>query len=103
MDIGVGSFVYNAGLVSYKMSTKKKLNNALKCFLLGTARLLSILLMKLSVKDEEFGCHLNFFYILAILNLVSIFVKFRENQALIGCSLIFFHPVKSISRRYDFQ
>jgi len=93
MDIGVGSFVYNAGLVSCKMSTRKKLINALKCLVFGAGRQMSIILMGLSVKDAEFGHHLNFFYILAILNLISIFVRLEKNQAFFGCLLIFFHQI----------
>lgn len=90
MDIGVGSFVYNAGLVSYKANTRKKLINVLKCCFFGTLRLLSIILMKLNVKNEEFGHHLNFFYILAILNFISIFINVK-NGFFIGIGLLIFH------------
>lgn len=75
MDVGVGSFVYNAGLVSYKAKNSKKMVNFLKCFIFGTARFLSKIFLKIDVREAEFGRHLNFFYDLGFLNLITMFFK----------------------------
>ncbi|KAM0680412.1 hypothetical protein GINT2_001472 [Glugoides intestinalis] len=72
MDTGVGFFVYNAGIVSFKASKRKKIRNIILSAFLGIFRLISKLSLALNVKDEEFGRHLNFFLELAILNVISL-------------------------------
>lgn len=74
MDIGVGSFVYNAGFFSTKATFQKKIKNIGVSLLFGTLRLISKAVFHMDVRDAEFGKHLNFFYILAILNGFSLFL-----------------------------
>ncbi|KAI5169429.1 glucosaminylphosphatidylinositol acyltransferase [Pancytospora epiphaga] len=90
MDIGVGSFVFNAGLFSPKMSPKRKMRNVFQSLLLGFVRFFTKVYFKLDVDEREFGTHLNFFFLLSILNLLSI--CFTTNFCfLVGMGLCLIH------------
>lgn len=75
MDVGVASFTYNSGIVSFKAATRKKLVNCAKCLFFAILRLLSKLYLGVDVSEAEFGRHLNFFFDLAAINFLSIFVN----------------------------
>lgn len=92
MDVGVGSFVFNSGLVSFKASTRKKLVNSGKCFFFGMCRFLSKVLLKVDVREAEFGKHFNFFIDLALLNLISVFATPRF-PFVCGLIVIFWHQI----------
>ncbi|ADM12135.1 uncharacterized protein Eint_090050 [Encephalitozoon intestinalis ATCC 50506] len=92
MDIGVGSFVYNAGFFSVKASKQRKIKNILSSFFFGALRYLSKVILKLDVKDAEFGVHLNFFFMLGILNLASLFIDTYANF-LVGFAMCLFHEI----------
>lgn len=79
MDIGVGSFVYNAGFFSVKADSRRKIQNAILAFFLGTLRYLSKVVFKLDVHDAEFGTHMNFFFNLGILNILSMIIDTHFN------------------------
>lgn len=92
MDVGVGSFVFNSGLLSFKSNNVKKFTNFLKCFFFGTCRLYSKMVMLADVKEAEFGRHLNFFYCLSLLNLISIVIK-PPFPFIVGLILIFSYQI----------
>lgn len=92
MDIGVGSFVYNAGFFSTKASPQRKMKNALLSFFFGMLRSLSKVLFELGVDDAEFGVHLNFFFILGVLNLISLVINTPMNF-FIGFAMCAFHEL----------
>lgn len=92
MDIGVGSFVFNAGLVSTRASRKKKLNGAMKAGALGIIRLVSKYLLKLDVKEAEFGRHLNFFFNLGVLNIISMLIS-PKHGFIFGLLLVISHEI----------
>ncbi|ELA41907.1 uncharacterized protein VICG_01091 [Vittaforma corneae ATCC 50505] len=92
MDVGAGSFVFNSGLVSFKASRQKKLINSGKCFFFGICRLLSKILLRVDIKEAEFGKHFNFFIDLALLNLISIFVN-PQFPYVSGLVLIFWYQI----------
>ncbi|WEL39396.1 putative membrane protein [Encephalitozoon hellem] len=92
MDIGVGSFVYNAGFFSSKATPQRKVENVLSSFFFGILRYLSKVLLKLDVNDAEFGIHLNFFLILGVLNLASLFINTWADFS-IGFGMCLLHEV----------
>lgn len=92
MDVGVGSFVYNAGVVSHRAKNSKKMMNFLKCFILGTARFLSKMYLKIDVKEAEFGRHLNFFYDLGFLNLITMIFK-PKNPFITGSLILLTYQI----------
>lgn len=79
MDVGVGSFVYNAGFFSVKANTKRKIRNAALALFLGMLRYLTIVYLKGSADAAEFGVHMNFFFNLGILNVLSLLINTRFN------------------------
>ncbi|KMV65485.1 hypothetical protein M970_090060 [Encephalitozoon cuniculi EcunIII-L] len=92
MDIGVGSFVYNAGFFSTRADPQRKMKNALSSFFFGMLRYLSKELLKLDVDDREFGVHLNFFLMLGVLNLASLVINTRANF-LLGFGMCLTHEL----------
>lgn len=92
MDIGVGSFVYNAGFFSTKASPQRKIQNVLSSLFFGILRYLSKKLFNLGVSDTEFGVHLNFFLILGILNLASLFIN-TQIDFLVGFAMCLVHEI----------
>ena len=88
MDMGVGSFVYSAGVVaakahlgsgdgkpkaaghrSFVSSISSALRHALPLFALGVVRLLSVKNLDYAEHVSEYGVHWNFFFTLALLPL----------------------------------
>ncbi|AFN83622.1 hypothetical protein EROM_090040 [Encephalitozoon romaleae SJ-2008] len=92
MDVGVGSFVYNAGFFSTKATPRRKVQNVLSSLFFGILRYLSKKLLDLGVSDTEFGVHLNFFLILGILNLASLFIN-TQIDFLIGFAMCLLHEI----------
>ena len=94
MDMGVGSFVYSAGLVTAKSYIKDKrgeltamskkslmqivlaaVRSALPLFVLGVVRLVSVKNLKYAEHVTEYGIHWNFFFTLALLPLALLFLQ----------------------------
>lgn len=92
MDIGVGCFVYNAGLLSSYSTNSKKFCSSIKCLLFGIIRYISKAYFNIYVSDAEFGVHLNFFIILAILNLLSIIFNTKYGN-IIGLIFLLVHQL----------
>ncbi|KAM0671868.1 hypothetical protein CWI42_040040 [Ordospora colligata] len=90
MDIGVGSFVYNAGFFSTLSNSKKKAKNIIISFAFGALRHASKVIFKLGVDDAEFGVHLNFFFLLCILNILSLFIN-TKNNTIVGLVMCVLH------------
>ncbi|KAH9411736.1 hypothetical protein HK407_04g08470 [Ordospora pajunii] len=90
MDIGVGSFVYNAGFFSTISDSKKKTKNIIISFAFGALRHASKVMLKLGVDDAEFGVHLNFFFLLCILNILSLFIN-TKNNTIVGFAMCALH------------
>ena len=95
MDIGVGSFVFAAGLASSKTSLKNRLlsndpsqaqpsflkgvslaiRQALPLFILGLVRLVSVKNLDYAEHVSEYGIHWNFFFTMAMLPLSLCFLQ----------------------------
>ena len=85
MDVGVGSFVFSAGLVAAKGQLKARIEEkenkkrpngvlvairqALPLFILGAIRLISVKNLDYAEHVSEYGVHWNFFFTLAMLPL----------------------------------
>ena len=82
MDMGVGSFVFSAGVVSARPILKDRLagrtanlkirlylsaKHSLPLFILGMVRIFSVKSLDLAEHVTEFGVHWNFFFTLALL------------------------------------
>lgn len=82
MDLGVGSFVFSAGVVSARPILKDRLagrttslrlrlylsgKHSLPLFILGLVRISSVKSLDLAEHATEFGIHWNFFFTLALL------------------------------------
>ncbi|AFN83002.1 putative membrane protein [Encephalitozoon romaleae SJ-2008] len=80
MDIGVGSFIYNSGVVRCKSRFKRKhVKSYLILILLGFVRFFVVKWFNISVNPKEYGTHLNFYFLLAIVNFICSMVKSRYN------------------------
>jgi glucosaminylphosphatidylinositol acyltransferase len=112
MDIGVGSFVFSAGLVAAKAPLKDRqerrirsvvarlvsaLRAATPLFVLGIARLLSVKQLEYAEHVSEYGVHWNFFFTLAAVPLaMAVFEPLIEalpgpRYAMAGLALTFLH------------
>lgn len=92
MDIGVGCFVFNIGLISSKLTKKKKISGIIKSLVFGAIRYISKIYFGVAVSEAEFGKHFNFFFILAILNFLSLFINI-SNGHIIGLCCIAVHQI----------
>lgn len=79
MDIGVGSFIYNAGVVGHRGSYRRYLRSCPVLFLLGLVRYFVVRMFNLNVNPREYGTHLNFYFLLGLVNLVYCAVRSRYN------------------------
>ncbi|EOB13899.1 GPI-anchored wall transfer protein 1 [Nosema bombycis CQ1] len=70
MDIGVGSYVYIAGVMSVKYNFSKNVKLVCTLMVLGVIRLFCISFFNLDVNIREYGKHLNFYFLLAICNMI---------------------------------
>lgn len=87
MDIGVGSFVYNAGVMSVKFKWTKWLKSTLILLFLGFIRLMTVNYFDLYVNITEYGKHMNFYFMLAICN--TLYALFQSRyDFLLGYILI---------------
>ncbi|KAL6122075.1 hypothetical protein NUSPORA_00923 [Nucleospora cyclopteri] len=81
MDIGSGCFTCNAGFVFSVCSIRRKLYSIAICLVFGSFRLITVLTKNVDVNEREFGIHLNFFYILAVITLIMM-IKIRYKMIL---------------------
>jgi glucosaminylphosphatidylinositol acyltransferase len=81
MDLGVGSFMYNAGLVSAVNTRQRYIRSSAFLILLGFVRLFTVRMCNLSVNNREYGVHSNFYFILAAVNLVYNLLSSEGNFA----------------------
>lgn len=88
MDLGIGFFVINGGLFSSK--SKRSKNGFL--FLLGLIRLAVIYICKLDVNPAEYGFHLNFYFILFLINILFKLVDSKFNFH-VGIILLAAHEI----------
>lgn len=94
MDMGVGSFIFSAGVVAAKGELKEKRNKgngqvgqgfvqgiftslrqAFPLFALGAVRLLSVKNLDYAEHVSEYGVHWNFFFTIALLPLAMCFLR----------------------------
>ncbi|KAG5859684.1 putative membrane protein [Encephalitozoon hellem] len=83
MDIGVGSFIYNSGVVRCRSRFQKRhIKSYLALILLGFVRFFFIRWFGINVNPKEYGTHLNFYFLLAAVNLICSAIKCRHNLLL---------------------
>lgn len=70
MDIGVGSYVYNAGMMSIKFNHRKNFKSMFYLCVLGFVRYFCVRFFCLDVNVREYGKYMNFYFILAICNAI---------------------------------
>lgn len=90
MDIGVGSFILNAGIVGYKSGSKRYIKSCPILIALGLIRYFTVWWFGLDVNPREYGTHLNFYFLLASVNLVYSVVKSRYDF-LLGLLIVVVH------------
>ncbi|KAH8324153.1 hypothetical protein KR074_000729 [Drosophila pseudoananassae] len=101
MDMGIGLFVVNMGLVSQRpkaLADLKKLpKSVVPLLVLGLARTLVITIIDYHQDDSEYGKHLNAFFILGFTKLLGSLYSLlvRSNSQLLGLALglLVFHEV----------
>ncbi|KAM0681043.1 hypothetical protein GINT2_000826 [Glugoides intestinalis] len=72
MDLGVGCFIFNGGIISKKTTTRKMAKSTMILLLLGFVRLFTVLVFDLDVNPNEYGIHWNFYFTLAVVNMLFI-------------------------------
>ena len=87
MDIGVGSFIYNAGVMSYKKNSMKYLKSCPTLIGLGFVRYFVVKAFNIDVNPREYGLHLNFYFLLAFVHIVYCLINSKHNF-LIGLCII---------------
>ncbi|EPR79126.1 GPI-anchored wall transfer protein 1 like protein [Spraguea lophii 42_110] len=90
MDVGIGSFLINAGFFNVKRSDKKILKSSLFLAMLGFIRLGVVTYFDYTVDVTEYGKHLNFYFILAILDILYILIR-PLNYFAVGVIVLFTH------------
>ena len=93
MDVGVGAFVFNAGMVSRSHKTwAERLKSAVPMITLGLVRLATVKGVDYQEHVTEYGIHWNFFFTLA--GVVVFGPLVRPNNSLgFGCALCGFHQL----------
>lgn len=79
MDIGIGSFIFNAGLFSTRRNPHRVRKNILFLTMLGILRLVVVKACGLSVNPREYGLHMNFYFVLAAVDTLSYVFHSRYN------------------------
>jgi glucosaminylphosphatidylinositol acyltransferase len=92
MDMGVGSFMYNAGLTSSVKTKEKYIRASAFLALLGSIRYLTVKLCGIKANPREYGAHSNFYFILALVNLLYNLLK-SENNFAVGILLTLFYEL----------
>lgn len=87
MDLGVGCFIFVGGVISCKVSTRKTIQDAALLFLLGLVRLFAIDAFHLDVNPNEYGIHLNFYFILSIVKVIFLLINSSRNL-IVGITLL---------------
>lgn len=82
MDLGVGCFIFNGGIISSKIHKKKLFKNTMLMFALGIIRLFVVSVFKLEVNEFEYGLHWNFYFTLATINMLFILLNSKYNLQL---------------------
>ena len=99
MDLGVGSFVFSNGIISYRRFKKssqlsrlarirESLRSTLILLVLGLIRLFSVKATNYQEHVTEYGVHWNFFFTLSLLPLVSIAFDFLSMKLRFALGLI---------------
>ena len=85
MDVGVGAFVFNAGMVSQNQnSCRSRLKSALPMIALGLARLATVKGVDYQEHVSEYGVHWNFFFTIAGVVVLGPLVR-PQNSLVLGC------------------
>ncbi|ADM11519.1 uncharacterized protein Eint_050710 [Encephalitozoon intestinalis ATCC 50506] len=93
MDIGVGSFIYNSGVVGWKgRPLRRCIRSYLVLVILGFVRYFVVKWFNIHVNPREYGIHLNFYFILAAVRLICSLIGSRYNF-LLGLFLITIYEV----------
>lgn len=79
MDIGIGCFLYNAAFISPIINSKRNFKDSLFLLVLGFIRLAVVTVCKLEVNPREYGYHLNFYFVLAIVKLMFQVINSQYN------------------------
>lgn len=88
MDVGIGSMIYNGGLVSSR-SSRAGFTQSLVLFACGVVRYQIMLLLKYAYNVREYGVHWNFFFTLAFVALFTEVCKLiRCDNAVFGVILL---------------
>lgn len=99
MDLGVGSFVFSNGIISYRRFKKssqlsrlarirESLRSTVILLVLGLIRLFSVKATNYQEHVTEYGVHWNFFFTLSLLPLVSIAFDFLSMKLRFALGLI---------------
>lgn len=79
MDVGVGSFIYNGGVMGYRNSPGKYLRSCPVLITLGFIRYFVVKACNLEVNPREYGLHLNFYFLLTFVNFIYCTIKSKHN------------------------
>lgn len=91
MDLGVGCFIFNGGIISKKTTTRKIAKSTVILLLLGFVRLFTVLIFNLEVNLKEYGVHWNFYFTLAVVNMLFIPVNMYSTRLMnisIGATIL---------------
>lgn len=94
MDIGIGCFMFNSGIISSKISKKRLFKNSVMLFLLGILRLAVLIICKLEVNVKEYGVHWNFYFTLSVVNFLFLLVDSKFN-IILGSVLLLGYEILS--------
>ncbi|TBU17280.1 putative membrane protein [Ordospora colligata] len=93
MDIGVGSFIFNGGIVGYKNKSRRYFKSCPILLVLGLTRYFVVEYFGLNVNPREYGMHLNFYFLLAFVNLMYAIIRSRHDFAVGMCIITVYEMV----------
>ncbi|KAH9412287.1 putative GPI-anchored wall transfer protein [Ordospora pajunii] len=93
MDIGVGSFIFNGGIIGYKSQSRRYFKSCPVLLVLGLTRYFVVEQFGLNVNPREYGMHLNFYFLLAFVNVMYAIVRSRHDFVVGLCMITVYEVV----------